>query len=200
MRIALLNAHTSYATGASHTYNGKLYTEYRLSSQINFELQRQLQSINFDVYIVDGSNEKPYSASLRYKASCVNDGNTNLAIETHFNSAFSAATAKYSSGLEVLYNSNKEANIIFATKMVESFRKYLPFKIRREGVGIHARNNLYILKNINCPVVITEICFLSHPVDRLFLLHPHACRAIANATLDGILRYRGTTLSSSSSG
>lgn len=199
MRVALLNAHTSYAVGASHTLNGTVFSEYRLSSQINLKLKSLLQNINHDAYIVDGSNEKPYNKSLRYKASFVNSQGADVAIETHFNSAFSVATAKYSSGLEVLHNSNKENNRILAEKMVTSFSMYLPFKMRRGGTGIHVRNNLYILKCLECPTVITEICFLSHPVDRLYLLHPHAVRAIASATLDGINRYQGAISSSSSS-
>jgi N-acetylmuramoyl-L-alanine amidase len=76
-----------------------MYSEYRLSSRINQELKTQLFNIGDDAYIVDGSHEKPYSKSLRYKASFINNEGADLAIETHFNSAFSVATAKYSSGL-----------------------------------------------------------------------------------------------------
>lgn len=195
MRVALLNAHTNYAVGASYTLSGVIYSEYKLSSRINLELKSQLEKIGNRAYIIDGSNEKPYSRSLCYKASFVNTEGADVAIETHFNSAFSIATANYSSGSEVLYCDIKEENRILAEKMIEAFSTYLPFKIRRGGKGTHVRNKLYILKNIECPVVITEICFLSHNVDRLFLLHPHAIRAIASATLDGILRYQVTTIS-----
>jgi len=193
MRVALLNAHTSYAVGASETLGGVVYSEYKLSSRINKELQNKLLNTGNDAYIVDGSSEKPYSRSLRYKASFVNMTGADIAIETHFNSAFSLALAKHSSGLEVLYSDKKEGNKALAEKMVEGLSAYLPFKLRRGGTGLYVRNKLYILTNIDCPTIINEICFLSHPIDRLYLLHPNSTRVIANAILNGISKYQSVS-------
>ena len=42
MKVALINAHTSYAQGASGLVDGTTLTEYKLSSKINNALSLQL--------------------------------------------------------------------------------------------------------------------------------------------------------------
>lgn len=193
MKVALLNAHTAYAFGASCTINGLLYSEYKLSRQINSAILPKLQGYSIDTIIIDGSNEKPYNKSLRYKTNLVNEENADIAIETHFNSAFSAAFASMSKGTEVIYYPDSTKGKELAQVLAESFRTFLPFVMRRGGSGLHTSSKLHVLKAIECPTIITEICFLSNPIDRLYLLHPRSTDIIANATVDGILKYKQLT-------
>lgn len=188
MRIALLNAHTSYASGASASIGGIHFNEYALSCKINKCVKVILDENKVDNYIIDTSEVQPYNKSLQYKAIQVNNyKNTTLAIETHFNSVQLFTTM--ASGMEVLHKSNDQESTDFAIEMVESLKRCLPFKLRRGGSCLYPRDNIYIFNNIEVPTILIEVCFLSNLTDRLFLLHPRAIDIIAYGIYNGILRY-----------
>jgi N-acetylmuramoyl-L-alanine amidase len=186
MRVALLNAHTSYAPGAATQVGGISISEYPWSRRINQELSELLKRNNILAVTIDASHVEPYSRSLSYKALRVSDENADLAVETHMNSF---SIGKRASGMEVLYNDVNPDSLKLASCLMNGMREFLPFKVRRSGSGLHVRNNIYLLKHAPCPSAITELLFVSHPVDRLFLLHPRTVRIIANALFTGIHQY-----------
>jgi len=186
MRIALLNAHTAYASGVHWKYGEKDYGEYKLSRAINREAKQILSTYNIDSTIIDGSEVMPYKQSLRYKAMAVNDNLPDLAIETHFNAALH--NTKSACGFEVLYHKPRGDSKLLAEYIVASALNYLPFKIRRND-GLYPHEGIYLLCQIECPIVIMEVCFLSHPIDRLYLLHPRASEVIAQAIVHGMVNF-----------
>jgi len=186
MSVALLNAHTQYSPGVAWTFGGQLYNEYILSSRINRDIKKVLNQHDVDSYIVDSSKVKPYSKSLNYKAYFVNLEGADIAIETHFNS--SSLLKNKVSGMEVLYHAPRDNSLELAKTLVTSMKHYLPFKLRR-GNGLYPRTKIYLLRTIECPTILIEVCFLSNPVDRLFLLHANAISVIANCISNGILTY-----------
>lgn len=189
MKIALLNAHTSYSPGVYRYMAGKIYSEYKLSRQINTKIKDLLALKEINSFIVDASNITPYSHTLSYKSVAVNEGQADYAVETHFNAAPSKMLEKTSCGLEVLYGKDRPDCKKFAEVMVDCLADYLPFKIRRNKTGLYENKKIYILKTIACPVVLIEPCFLTHPIDRLFLLHPRATDILASAIMTGILTF-----------
>jgi len=183
MKIALINAHTSYSRGAGWNFNGESFNEYGLSRRINLKVNEILTSKGIANFIVDASEEKPYNKSLSYKAFSTNIESPTFAIETHFNSvSFLPSRVR---GFEILYHASNKKSLLLAQNMVESFKIRLPFSIRR-GNGLYERTNIYLLKAIECPSIIIEVCFLSNKVDRLFLLFPRAIDIIAYTIVDGI--------------
>ena len=191
MKIALLNAHTSYAQGASASHGGVLYKEYEWSCKINKAIKSIFECEGISSYIIDASSIEPYNKSLSYKASLVNkDPEISVAIETHFNSAPLSVFNNTSTGLEVLYAEDRVECEKFAKDMVIILSERLPFKIRRkDGLYPIDRNKIYILNYILCPVIIIELLFVSNPLDVAFLLHPRAVDVIALAIHDGIEKH-----------
>jgi N-acetylmuramoyl-L-alanine amidase len=188
--VALINAHTKYAKGASCEFAGKVYAEYPLSVDINKKISSLLDLQNIKNQVIDASHISPYNTSLRFKAETVNTLSPQLAIETHFNAGPNKALSQYSSGMEVIFtDKNGKVSELLANCCMSSMSRSLPFKIRRSGTGLYNTNKLYILNNILCPVVIIEICFLTHPVDRLFLLHQRSIEAISNTLTTGIMDF-----------
>lgn len=187
MKCALINAHTSYAPGAKGNVSGTILTEHKLSTQINKELKKILELSGIISFIVDTSDITPYNSSLHYKVSRVNTENADLAVETHFNSV-NIPLAYYANGFEVLYSSNLDGSKDLAAALVTTLKTHLPFKIRR-GDGLYERNSLYLLKNLECPTALIEVCFLTHHKDRLFLIHSRALEVIAYAIADGIVEF-----------
>lgn len=185
MRVALINAHTTYARGATFEHNGIIRSEYQFSSQINKEVVNILSTSQINSFIVDGSQIQPYNSSLNYKAFFVDDQKPDIAIETHFNSSDN----KKASGFEVLYSKGRETSKQLAMCMVEGLKKYLPFPIRREN-GLYEVDNIYLLKAVNCPIVITEALFLSNPFEQQYLLFPNAIKILSNAVCEGIFEWR----------
>jgi N-acetylmuramoyl-L-alanine amidase len=184
MRVALINAHTAYARGATFEHNGIIRSEYQFSSQINKEVVNILSTSQINSFIVDASQIQPYNSSLNYKAFFVDDQKPDIAIETHFNSSDN----KKASGFEVLYSKGRETSKQLAICMVEGLKKYLPFLIRREN-GLFEVDNIYLLKSVNCPIVITESLFLSNPFEQQYLLFPNAIKILSNAIAEGIFAW-----------
>jgi len=190
MDIILSNAHSSYAKGASGDFGGKLYAEYDLSASINKLLYDLLIKAGFTTTIIDASHITPYSKSLEYKAKAISDYTPKVAVETHFNAGPNVVLSKVSCGMEIVYTDRhtKQCELL-AQCCMQSMIHSLPFKIRRDGSGLYKHNKIYLLNTVTCPIIIVEVCFITHPIDRLFLLHPRAIDIIANSLCTGIINF-----------
>jgi len=186
MKIALLNAHTSYSPGAITDLGGFPTSEYYWSNKINQLLLSLITSYDPDNLsaIIDTSNVKPYNKSLSYKAFFVKRDGYDLTIETHLNSAISPLAT----GIEVLYCIGKKESKTLAMCVAKSLSNYLPFKLRGDK-GTVERKNLYILKATPCPTVIVEVLFLSNKIDKTYLMFPRAAEIVANSLYTGIKNY-----------
>ena len=185
MRVALLNAHTSYSPGVARAVYGKVYTEYQISCKVNKLLLKYLEDRDIDTVIIDGSEILPYNNSLYYKATVVNDSFANVAIETHLNGFIVPEDAQ---GMEICYHGEYNNSKDLAACIMENMVEYLPFLVRRRS-GMYPRSKIYLLKHILCPSVIVELFFLTHPTDCLYLLHPRGLDIVANALGGGIVNY-----------
>jgi N-acetylmuramoyl-L-alanine amidase len=194
MLVALINAHTSYAPGASATIKGSKFVvpssqsvvaEYYWSVELNKELKTELEQYGIRSVIIDGSSVKPYSASLSYKAIKVEEAGAEVALETHLNSAPSGTGG---AGFEVLYSTLTSKSRELAVCVAEAFNTFLPFKPRR-GNGLFQVDNIFILNHIKCASIIIEPFFISNPIEASYLLYDRAARSIAAITAVGLTSY-----------
>lgn len=163
--------------------------EKDLNLQIAFRLKAKLEARGIRVVMVrkddcslaDGDATNKKSSDMHARVSKIRDGNADCVISVHQNSY----PSKEVSGPQVFYYSTSEVSKTLARNIQEEMiEKLKPKKERTEK----SADDLYILKNTKCPIVICECGFLSNQEECANLQNEQYQNKIADAIVAGILK------------
>lgn len=168
--------------------SGTLEKEINLA--ISFKVRKQLEKRGINVVMTrttddaicnaEDSNKK--MTDMRNRVEIINASNAAIAVSIHQNSF----TDNSSKGAQVFYYSG--------SKEGERLAKILQNKIR-EKIGDNnrrmekANSDYYVLRKVNCPIVIVECGFLSNPVEEALLGEEDYQEKMAQGITDGILQF-----------
>lgn len=162
MKVALVNAHTSYAPGAEARWHG--LSEYPLSVLVNEAAAVRVHERGHEVVIVDGSDVEPYAASLIEKVRRVNGLEVELVVETHFNAWRPAAR---SPGPFVMYWGASAPGLLAAELVqAELARALARWRVRRPLIALPDEDfgGKYLVRETRAPALIVELLnFASRP-------------------------------------
>jgi|GEM_PF-3207118 len=184
-RLAISAGHYLERPGAKVSFkqNGKRITliEHELACQVIEELYLILVA---DGYSVFETPRTPLSEKVRFINSLPA---LDLALEVHFNAGPPGAE-----GTETIYFSEEGEKLAWA--MMSGLMARLPFANRGAKKDETILRNgepfiSYFLRRTYPPAVLVEVCFLTNPGDRSFLLSRSAFYEIASALKQGIDEY-----------
>ena len=160
-----------------------------LNLQIALCLKAQLQARGVKVILTregdvclatDGATNKKVS-DMHNRVSLINASGADYMISIHQNSYPEAEI----SGPQVFYYGSSE----MSKKLAEAIQAQLIVDLQPpKERGIKTGNDLYILKNSQCPGVIVECGFLSNPTECENLQNPHYQQAVAAAIARAICK------------
>ncbi|MDK2918820.1 MAG: N-acetylmuramoyl-L-alanine amidase [Candidatus Petromonas sp.] len=134
------------------------------------------------LYTEDGSIRKKKNEDLRNRKKLFDESNADLVLSIHLNSF---PQSQYY-GAQTFYPSNSENSKLLAELIQEELIRVLDNGNTRKA---KAKNDVYILQDIEVPTVIVECGFLSNPKEELWLQDPEYQEKIAWSIYVGILRY-----------
>lgn len=171
--------------------SGSLEKEINLA--ISFKVRKQLEKKGINVVMTrttddaicnsDDSNKK--MTDMRNRVEIINASNAAIAVSIHQNSF----TDNSSKGAQVFYYSG--------SKEGEQLAKIIQNKIR-EKIGDNnrrmekANSDYYVLRKVNCPIVIVECGFLSNPGEEALLGEEDYQEKMAQGITEGILQFIST--------
>ena len=190
MKVLIDNGHGSNTKG-KRSPDGKLM-EYAYTREIADMLVFELKKLGIDAErIVREELDVPLSERCRrvneYKASEA------ILISIHCNAAGSGNWMS-ARGWEAWTSRGKTKADILATCLYVAAEDVLKgMKIRKDisDSDEDKEFDFYILKNTNCPAVLTENLFQDNKEDVDFLLSPGGKKAIVNLHVQGIRKYLG---------
>jgi|LSQX01.2.fsa_nt_gb N-acetylmuramoyl-L-alanine amidase len=119
-------------------------------------------------------------SDLSRRVRLINDSLCDLYLSIHLNATSSTSWK----GAQVFYDNINDKNILLATKIQDSFKRYLGSKRKVKEV-----KDLYMYRDIKRPGVLLEVGFLSNPNERYLLKKDYYQRKISNAIIEGVLKY-----------
>lgn len=122
------------------------------------------------------------SADMRKRVEIMNASGAAVAVSIHQNSF----TDTSSHGSQVFYYEASEAGEQLATFLQKSIKEEITEENHRQA---KANKEYYILKKVNCPVVIVECGFLSNPKEEMLLTEEDYQEKMAQGIVKGILQY-----------
>ncbi len=120
-----------------------------------------------------GQENRKKFYDLKNRVEIINSYENPVVISIHQNKF---PVSKYK-GLQVYYSPNNKMSAIFAKNIQEKSKVYLSPENTREIKK--AGNNIYLMKNLNCPAILIECGFLSNPHEEKLLLDKDYQRKIA---------------------
>lgn len=178
----------------------RLY-EYAYTREIVKIIQEQLQKDGYNVYIV---TPEITDITLGARVRRINNkhaemkklGKTSIMCSVHLNAAGNGQwmNAKGWSAYTTVGQNNSDK---FATKLYEAAHKILEplnqkIRIDKRDGDEDYESNFYIIKNANCPAVLTESMFMDNKEEAEWLLSDEGKNAIAMIHVNGIKSYIST--------
>lgn len=171
----------------------KSLLEYKYNRDIAFEVKKELEDLGYKVYLTVSDDSDP---SLSKRCSIVNSyctkyGKKNvMLVSIHVNAAggdgkwhnardWSVFVAKVSS-----QNSKIMANCLADATIAEGIKVRKPLPNQKYWMA-----NFAMVKNTNCPAVLTENLFMDSKEDVAFLLSKEGKKKIVNLHVNGIVNY-----------
>lgn len=171
----------------------KSLLEYKYNRDIAFEVKKELEDLGYKVYLTVLDDSDP---SLSKRCSIVNSyctkyGKKNvMLVSIHVNAAggdgkwhnardWSVFVAKVSS-----QNSKIMANCLADATIAEGIKVRKPLPNQKYWTA-----NFAMVKNTNCPAVLTENLFMDSKEDVAFLLSKEGKKKIVNLHVNGIVNY-----------
>jgi len=178
---------------------GKVGINGALEKDINLSIAKKLKTLleqnDINVVMVRSDDSGLYSesdsnkktADMRNRVDLINKSGAVLAISIHQNS-FTQESIK---GAQVFYYSNSEEGKKFAEIMQEQLKKSLQDGNKRMA---KANDSYYMLKKVECPIVIVECGYLSNPTEAALLTDEDYQERMAFAIHLGLLSYLNENL------
>lgn len=171
----------------------KSLLEYKYNRDIAFEVKKELEDLGYKVYLTVQDDNDP-SLSKRcatVNSYCAKYGKKNvMLVSIHVNAAggdgkwhnardWSVFVAKVSSN-----NSKILANCLADATVAEGIKVRKPIPNQKYWTA-----NFAMVKNTNCPAVLTENLFMDSKEDVAFLLSKEGKQKIVNLHVKGIVDY-----------
>lgn len=192
MKIILGTAHLKSTPGKCSP--DKRLFEYKYSRELVQEIRNKLQDLGYEVYIDIPEEDLKLSQNqeLSRRVKYVNQFKNCIYVSIHVNGAGDGSKWMNASGWECWTSKGKTKADILAECLYESAKKYLVGKKIRTDLSdkdSDKEGNLYILKNTNCPAVLTENFFQDNKEDVEFLLSKEGKEKLINLHVEGIINY-----------
>ena len=168
--------------------NGALEKDINLSVALKLKTLLEQNDINVvmirnddsGLYSESDSNKK--AADMRNRVDIINKSDAALAISIHQNS-FTQESIK---GAQVFYYNNSDEGKKFAETMQEQLKKSLQDGNKRMA---KANDSYYMLKKVECPIIIVECGYLSNNTEAALLTDENYQERMAFAIHLGLLSY-----------
>lgn len=192
MKIILGTAHLKSTPGKCSP--DKRLFEYKYSRELVQEIRNKLQDLGYEVYIDIPEEDLKLSQNqeLSRRVKYVNQFKNCIYVSIHVNGAGDGSKWMNASGWECWTSKGKTKADILAECLYESAKKYLVGKKIRTDLSdkdSDKEGNLYVLKNTNCPAVLTENFFQDNKEDVEFLLSKEGKEKLINLHVEGIINY-----------
>lgn len=138
----------------------------------------------------EGSIRSQKTEDMKVRKSIIDEADADLAVSIHLNSFTQDTSVK---GAQVFYpQADGDKNAEKSSAAAEIIQKELNNRINKEKNRTElSKNDVYILRDIECPIVIVECGFLSNPQEAELLSKNSYQGKIANALNAGIYSYLG---------
>lgn len=168
--------------------NGALEKDINLSISLKLKTLLEQNDINVvmirkddsGLYSESDSNKK--AADMRNRVDIINKSGAAIAVSIHQNS-FTQESIK---GAQVFYYSNSDEGKKFAENMQEQLKKSLQDGNKRMA---KANDSYYMLKKVECPIIIVECGYLSNNTEAALLTDENYQNRMAFAIHLGLLSY-----------
>jgi N-acetylmuramoyl-L-alanine amidase len=168
--------------------NGALEKDINLS--ISLKLKTLLEQNDINVVMIRKDDSGLYSESdsnkkavdMRNRVDIINKSGAAIAVSIHQNS-FTQESIK---GAQVFYYSNSDEGKKFAENMQEQLKKSLQDGNKRMA---KANDSYYMLKKVECPIIIVECGYLSNNTEAALLTDENYQDRMAFAIHLGLLSY-----------
>ena len=167
--------------------------EYRYNRDIAYEVKEQLEGLGYTVFLTVSDDSDP---SLRQRCNIVNSyckkyGKNNVLLcSIHCNAAGARGEWMNARGWSIFIakvasnNSKILANCITEEAEAEGLKIRRPLPKQNYWTA-----NFAMVKNTNCPAVLTENLFQDNKEDVAFLLSEKGRKSIVNLHVKGIVKY-----------
>ena len=153
--------------------------EIKYFLELNGLSTRMTRTGDYDLASSNAPNRKKEDINNRVKM--MNNNECILAISIHAN----AYSDKNQKGSQVFYNDKSLSSKKMGNIIQENLKKKLG-NTNRKAMNIE---NKYILENVNCPICIVEVGFLSNNEEGNLLSGDSYRRLVAYAISEGIIKY-----------
>lgn len=168
--------------------SGALEKDINLS--ISWKVKQQLEKKGIQVVMTRTTDQGLYdegetnkkSADMRNRVETIQASGAAVAVSIHQNSF----TDTVSKGSQVFYYTESEEGKRLANLIQTSIKETLKDDNHRVEKG---NNDYYMLRKVNCPIVIVECGFLSNPMEEALLLEEDYQKKIAKGISKGIVKY-----------
>ena len=173
---------------------GKVAVNGALEKDINLSIAQKLKTLleqndinvvmirNDDSGLYSESDSNKKAADMRNRVDIINKSDAALAISIHQNS-FTQESIK---GAQVFYYNNSDEGKKFAENMQEQLKKSLQDGNKRMA---KANDSYYMLKKVECPIIIVECGYLSNNTEAALLNDENYQERMAFAIHLGLLSY-----------
>lgn len=173
---------------------GKVAVNGALEKDINLSIAQKLKTLleqndinvvmirNDDSGLYSESDSNKKAADMRNRVDIINKSEATLAISIHQNS-FTQESIK---GAQVFYYNNSDEGKKFAENMQEQLKKSLQDGNKRMA---KANDSYYMLKKVECPIIIVECGYLSNNTEAALLTDENYQERMAFAIHLGLLSY-----------
>lgn len=173
---------------------GKVAVNGALEKDINLSIAQKLKTLleqndinvvmirNDDSGLYSESDSNKKAADMRNRVDIINKSEATLAISIHQNS-FTQESIK---GAQVFYYNNSDEGKKFAENMQEQLKKSLQDGNKRMA---KANDSYYMLKKVECPIIIVECGYLSNNTEAALLTDENYQERMAFAIHIGLLSY-----------
>lgn len=168
--------------------SGALEKDINLS--IAWKVKQQLEKKGVQVVMTRTTDQGLYaegernkkSADMRNRVNIIEASGAAIAVSIHQNSF----TDTVSKGSQVFYYTGSKEGQKLANFIQTSIRE----TVKDENHRIEkANSDYYMLRKVNCPIVIVECGFLSNPMEEALLLEEDYQKKIAKGVSKGIIKY-----------
>lgn len=176
----------------------KKFFEYQYSREICQEVKAELEAHGYKVFIDVEEDDLPMNPSkeLIYRCKIVNDLHKKykncIYVSIHVNAAGNGLSWSNATGWEAYTSIGKTQADVLATYLYNSAKKNLSGKTIRTNMSdgdMDKESNFYVLKNTNCPAVLTENFFMDSKKDLEYLNSDLGFYQIVKTHVDGIMNY-----------
>lgn len=131
-----------------------------------------------DVALCEGNEKSKKMTDMKNRVAFIEEKAPRLSVSIHQNS-FSAGTK----GAQVFYHADSKEGKILAAAIQQSVREAVGDENRRVE---KANDSYYMLRKVQCPLVIVECGFLSDPQEEALLLDSSYQKKMAHGICEGV--------------